>query len=87
MNRLAEIGDCAGRRFGQTGNQAQQSRFARAGAAEQADDLALRERQLDAVEHQMLAAIGARKRLAERVNVEEGGGHSDPHPSRNLRSA
>jgi hypothetical protein len=35
----------------------------------------------------MLAAVGAGKRLAQRVDVEQTGAHIDPHPSRNLRSA
>ena len=87
VHRLAEIGDGAGRRLRQAGDQAQQRRLARSGAAEQADDLSLRQRQFDAVEHQMLAAVGARKGLSQRVNVEQSGAHIDPHPSRNLRSA
>ena len=44
-HRLAEIGDGAGRRLRQAGDQPQQGRLARAGAAEQPDDLALRQLQ------------------------------------------
>ena len=71
VHRLAQIGDGAARRQRQAGDQAQQGRFAGPGAAEQPDDLALLQREFDAVEHQMLAAVGARERLAQTVNVEE----------------
>ena len=89
VDRLAEIGDGARRRRRQAGDQAQQGRLARAGAAEQSDDLALRKRKFDAVEHQKLAAVGARESLAQRMNVEQCGRCSCRvlNPSRNLRSA
>ena len=73
VHRLAEIGDGAGRRLRQPGDQPQQSRFARTGAAEETDDLTFVERELDAVEHQQLAAVGAREGLAQFVNVEQSG--------------
>ena len=38
-----------------------------------ADDLALRDLQLDAVEHQKIAAVGLGKGVAQTVNVEERG--------------
>ncbi len=87
VHRLAKIGDGPARRRRQARDQAQQCRFARSGAAQEADDLALHQGQFDVVEHQMLAAVGARKRVAQRMNVEQSGRHSDPHHSRNLRSA
>ena len=71
QHRLAQIGDRAGRGRHQAGDRAQQRRLAGPGAAEQPDDLALDQFQLDAVEHQMLAAIGARESLAQRMNVEK----------------
>ncbi len=76
-HRLAEIGDGAGRRRHQAGDRAQQRRFARSGAAEKPDDLALDQLQLDAVEHQKLAAVGARKGLAQPMDVEKGGAAHD----------
>ena len=70
-HRLAEISDRASRSRHQAGDRAQQRRLAGPGAAKQADDLALHQFQLDAVEHQMLAAVGARESLAQRMNVEK----------------
>ena len=75
MNRFAEIGDGSRRRLRQPGNEPQQGRFARSGAAQQPDDLALRQLEIDAVEHQVLAAVGARKRLLQVMDVEQSGAH------------
>ena len=74
-HRLAQIGDGAVRRFRQAGNEPQQGRLAGASAAEQSDDLSLRQLKIDAVEHQVLAAVGPREGLTQAVNIEEGGGH------------
>jgi hypothetical protein len=60
----------------QARDQAQQSRLARSGTAEETDDLALIERQFDTVEHEMLAAVGARERLTQAMNIEQSGGHA-----------
>jgi hypothetical protein len=45
----------------QAGDDAQQRRFARSGAAEQADDLAGMDRQVDVFEHQQILAAALRK--------------------------
>ena len=71
VHRMAEISNCPGRRRHQAGDGAQQGRLAGAGTAEKPDDLALRQLQIDAVKHQKLAAVGARKGLAQRVNIEK----------------
>ena len=72
---LAEIGDGSSGRRHEARDQAQQRRLARPGAAEQPDDLPLPELQLDAVEHQKLAAVGARKSLTQSMNIEQRGAH------------
>ena len=94
-HRLAEIGDRAGRTAG--------TRPAiRRSSVDLPDPVRpssptispSRELQLDAVEHQKLAAVGARKGLAQRMNVEKRGAAWPMvpfrlrfSPRRNLRSA
>ena len=56
----AAFGIARGRRD-QPGDDAQQRRFARSGAAEQADDLACADRQIDIFEHQQVLAAALRK--------------------------
>ena len=63
VHRLAEIGDGAGRRQRQARDQAQQCRFARSGAAKQADDLPLLQRQI----RRHRAPDARRRRRAERI--------------------
>jgi hypothetical protein len=77
IHRLAQIGDRAVRRLREASNQPQQRRFAGAGAAEQADDLALGDFELDAVEHQKIAAVGLGEGVTKTVNVEKRGAHDD----------
>ena len=55
VQRLAEIGHLAAGRLDQAGDDPQQRRLARAGTAEQPDDLAFAQRQVRIVEHQQLA--------------------------------
>lgn len=71
-DRPAEIADAAGGRWREAGDQPEQCRLARAGTAEQADDLAFVQGQVDAIQHQQFAAIGARKGLAQAANLQNG---------------
>ena len=52
VDRMAHIDERAALRLRQAGDQAQKRRLARARTAEQSDDLAALQGQLDAVEHQ-----------------------------------
>ena len=87
----AHIGEIAALRLRQAGDQAQQGGFAGAGAAEQADDLALLQGEIDIVQHQQFLAAAARKGAAHMFDVREGPPScSSRRPlqvSRNLRSA
>ncbi|MEJ0041406.1 MAG: hypothetical protein WDM81_04020 [Rhizomicrobium sp.] len=71
VDRMAEIGQRAALRLGEARDEPQEGRFSRAGAAEQPHDLALLERQLDAVEHQQFAAARLGEGAAHGVHVEE----------------
>ena len=57
----------------QAGDDAQQRRFAGAGAAEQADDLARADRQIDLFEHQQFLAAALRKGPADAADIDQGG--------------
>ena len=69
--------DRAGRGLDQAGDDAQQGGFARAGAAEQADDLAFADGQVDIVEHQDLIAAALLEGSADLADVDERGRRCD----------
>ena len=68
----AAFGVARGRRD-QAGDDAQQRRLARSGAAEQADDLAGADRQIDLFEHQQFLAAALRKGAADAADIEQVG--------------
>ena len=68
------------------GDQAQQGGFARAGTAQQADDLALLQGEIDVIQHQQFLAAAAREGAAHMFDIQKFS-HGDPHVKRNLRSA
>ena len=70
-HRLAAIDDIARRRPRQTGDQPQQRRLSRAGAAQQSDDFALYKRQIDVIENKQLLAIRLGKGLAARIDLQQ----------------
>ena len=72
FTRLAKIGDRAGRRLRQAGDDAQQRGFAGAGAAEQPNNLAFAQAELHVVEHQQFRAAGPGKSAPHIANIEEG---------------
>ena len=74
-HRLTEIGDGAARRLRQAGDEPQQGRLAGSGAAQQADDLALHDLKLDAVEHYKFAAVRLGEGVTQTVDVEESSAH------------
>jgi len=59
------------------GHDAQQRRLARPRLAEQGDDLAFGEREVDAVEHLARRAVGSAKRLPDAAQFEQCPGHVD----------
>ena len=59
----------------QAGDEPQQGRLAGSGAAQQADDLALHDLKLDAVEHHKLAAVRLGEGVTQTVDVEESSAH------------
>ncbi|MGY4448483.1 hypothetical protein ACVWZR_003143 [Bradyrhizobium sp. i1.3.1] len=68
---LAATGRLSRRRADQTGDDPQQGGLAGAGAAEQADDLARADRQVDLVQHQELFAAAFREGSADTADVDE----------------
>ena len=59
----------------QPGHDAQHGRFSRAGLAEQRDDLAFPEREIDAMQHRARRAVGGAERLAHGFEFEYRSGH------------
>src|SRR5579862_549146 len=89
IDSVAHIADRSARGRRETGDDPQQCGLARARAAEQADDLAIVEREVHVLEDEQLASAGAGKGASDRANVQE---RIVFHlrlrqPSRNLRSA
>ena len=87
-DRMAAVIHLAGNRLRQARDQSQQRRLARSGAAEQTDDFAFLQRQIDVVEDQQVFAVGLRERLTARLNLQQCVAHDpDLYPSRNFCSA
>src|SRR5205807_8804835 len=71
VDAAARNGDVAAGRRHQAGNDAQEGRFPAARAAEQGDDLAVGEREVDVVEYQHIAGAAFAKNLAQMVDHDE----------------
>ncbi|GCC44401.1 hypothetical protein chiPu_0028598, partial [Chiloscyllium punctatum] len=91
-DRLAPAGRSPRRRRDQPCDDPQQGRLARSRAAEQPDDLAGMNRQVDILEHQQLLAASLRERAADAADVDQGGllglvEHQDPSRSAEAKAA
>ena len=69
-NGRAHIGKTAALRLRQARDQAQQGGLAGAGTAQQADDLAFLQGEIDVVQHQQFLAAAARKGAAHMFDVQ-----------------